>query len=106
MESKVEHVFTHRKRTPEEAARDDAIRRAVEREYPPARSVDLHGPGTFSDTLRDALSASDRSIEQIAESAGVSSKLLSRFLDGECDIHITTADRLAKALGLVIAAIE
>ncbi|MEX2170523.1 MAG: helix-turn-helix transcriptional regulator [Pirellulales bacterium] len=106
METRIEHVFTHRGRTSEEAARDDAIRRAVKEEFPPARSADLHGPGTFSDTLRDSLRSSERPLDQIAASAGVSPTLLARFLGGECDIHITTADRLAKALDLVVAAVE
>ena len=40
---------------------------------------------------------------QIAQDAGVSQIVLSRFLSGERDIRMATADKLAEALGLKLA---
>jgi len=40
---------------------------------------------------------------QIAQDAGVSQIVVSRFLSGERDIRLATADKLAEALGLKLS---
>jgi plasmid maintenance system antidote protein VapI len=40
---------------------------------------------------------------QIAQAAGVSQIVISRFISGERDIRMATADKLAEALGLTLA---
>src|SRR4051794_18512020 len=98
LSKKYERVFRERPLTSEEVAREQEVRRAVQAEFPPAPS----GPssGRLSEALRDALRASDRSIYPIAQDAGVSQIVVSRFLSGERDIRMATADKLAEALGL------
>jgi hypothetical protein len=89
-----------RKLTPQEFARDEAIRRQVEQEFPPSRLSDRTTPGPLSELLRTAIRGSDRSVYQIAKDANVSQIVVSRFLSGERDIRMETADRLAQALNL------
>lgn len=101
MSKKIERVFRERRLSPEEVARDEEIRRKVQAEFPPAppsRSV----PGRLSQALRDALRSSGKSMYQIAQDAGVSQIVVSRFLSGERDIRMATADKLAEALGLML----
>ena len=57
--------------------------------------------GAAEPALRDALRASDKSMHQIAQDAGVSQIVVSGFLSGERDM--ATADKLAEALGLKLA---
>jgi hypothetical protein len=59
----------------------------VQAEYPPAEP-DGGTPGRLSEALRDALRASDRSVYQIAQDAGVAQIVVSRFLSGERDIRM------------------
>src|SRR5438132_1323367 len=102
MAKKLERVFRDRPLTREEIARDDEIRRQVQEEFPPARRTLPSGP--LSETLKQAIRASGKSIEQLAADAAVSETVVSRFLRGETDIHMATADKLAEALGLKSAA--
>ena len=53
-----------------------------------------------------ALNSEDRAMSstEIAEKAKVSPVIVSRFLSGERDIHLGTADRLADVLGIKLAA--
>jgi DNA-binding phage protein len=60
--------------------------------------------GRLSQALKDALRASDKTMYQIAQDAGVSQIVISRFLSGERDIRMATADKIAEALRLKIAA--
>src|SRR5437870_7612922 len=102
MSKKIERVFREGRLSAEEVARDEEVRRKVQAEFPPAapsRSV----TGPLSQALRDALRASDKSMYQIAQDAGVAQIVVSRFLSGERDIRMGTADRLAEALGLKLA---
>ena len=39
-------------------------------------------------------------LSQVAQDAGVSQSVLSRFVAGDRDIHLATADKLAEVLGL------
>ena len=99
-ERKIERVMRSRRLTAEEAARDDEIRRKVEAEFPPGRSSPRVGAGSLSNALRGAIRNSDQSVYQIAKAANVSQIVVSRFLSGERDIRMETADRLAEVLGL------
>jgi hypothetical protein len=94
-------VVRDRHLTPEEAAADDDVRRKVMQEYPPARPAAPQA-GAISDALRTAIQASPKSVYQICKEAGLSQIVVSRFLSGERDIRLATADRLAKALGIAV----
>ena len=87
-----------RRLTPKEAARDEAVRRQVRAEFPPAPSPPLGD--SLSEALKEAIRASEMSEYQIAKRAGISQVMISRFLSGERDIRLATADKLAHALGL------
>ena len=52
---RVERVMRNRTLTPEEAARDAEVRRAVEAEFPPAHSPRHPNPGSLSGALQAAL---------------------------------------------------
>ncbi|MFO0967476.1 MAG: helix-turn-helix transcriptional regulator [Gemmataceae bacterium] len=102
MTKKLERVFRERRLTPEEVARDDGVRRKVKKEFPPA--VRRETAGALSEALKDAIRTSDKSMYQIAQDAGVSQIVISRFVSGERDIRMATADKLATALGLKLGA--
>jgi DNA-binding phage protein len=102
MSKKIERVFRDRRLTAEEVARDEEVRRKVQEEFPPAAPSGC-ASGRLSQALRDALRASDKSMYQIAQDAGVSQIVVSRFLSVERDIRMATADKLAEALGLKLA---
>jgi DNA-binding phage protein len=102
MRRKIERVFRECPLTAEEVARDEEVRRQVQAEFPPAVPSG-NASGRLSQALRDALRASDKSMYQIAQDAGVSQIVVSRFLSGERDIRMATADKLAEALGLKLA---
>jgi hypothetical protein len=102
MNKKFERVFRKGRLSPEEVARDEEIRRKVRAEFPSVAPRDSSS-GRLSEALRDALRASDKSMCQIAQEAGVSQIVVSRFLSGERDIRMATADRLAAALGLTLS---
>jgi ribosome-binding protein aMBF1 (putative translation factor) len=100
MNKKLERIFRTQKLTPEEIAKDEEIRRKVMEEFPPARPAHSPVPGSFSETLKQAIRASGKSELQIANEAGVSQIVLTQFLSGERDIRMATADKLAEVLGL------
>lgn len=94
-------VVRDRHLTPAEIDADDEHRRQVMQEFPPVRPA---GPqaGAISDALRAAIEASPKSVYQICKEAGISQIVVSRFLSGQRDIRLATADRLAKALGVAV----
>jgi hypothetical protein len=102
MSKKIERVFRDHRLSAEEVAKDAEVRSKVQAEFPPAPPID-RAPGALSQALRDAIRASDKSVDQIAQDAGVSQILVSRFVSGDCDIHMATADKLAGVLGLRLA---
>ena len=102
MTKKIEHVFRDGRLSAEEIARDEEVRRQVQKEFPPAAPSE-RASGRLSQALRDALRNSDKSMYQIAQDAGVSQIVVSRFLSGERYIRMATADKLAEALGLKLA---
>ena len=103
MRKKIERVFREGRLSAAQAARDAEVRRQVQAEFPPA-ATSGGASGRLSQALRDALRASGKSMYQIARDAGVAQIVVSRFLSGERDIRMATADRLAEALGLKLAA--
>jgi plasmid maintenance system antidote protein VapI len=54
----------------------------------------------MADTLRQAISASELTVHQLAEQSTVPEIVISRFLAGKHDIYLATADRLARVLNL------
>jgi hypothetical protein len=94
-------IVRDRHLTAEEAAKDEAVRRKVMQEFPPAQPAQPQA-GAISDALRAAIQTSEKSVYQICKEAGISQIVVSRFLSGERDIRLATADRLAKALGIVV----
>ena len=102
MSKKIERVFRDRRLSAAEVARDEEVRRQVQAEFPPAARSGS-ASGRLSQALKDALRGSGKSIYQIAQEAGVSQIVVSRFLSGERDIRMATADKLAEALGLKLA---
>jgi plasmid maintenance system antidote protein VapI len=55
---------------------------------------------TVSDALKAAVVASGQSINAVAVGAGVPQSALARFIAGERDLRLATADKLAAYLGL------
>ncbi|MGO8753087.1 MAG: helix-turn-helix domain-containing protein [Thermoguttaceae bacterium] len=102
MAKKLERVVRTRKLTAEEIARDREIREKVEKEFPPAPFRPDSRPHPLSEALKRAIRQSDKSVYQIAKEADVSPIVISRFLSGERDIRLATADRLAETLGLAV----
>src|SRR5579864_3782717 len=100
MGKKLERIFRTQKLTPEEVAKDEVVRRKVLEEFPPARPAHSPIPGSFSETLKQAIRASGKSEVQIANEAGISQMVISQFLSGARDIRMATADKLAEVLGL------
>ena len=84
--------------TPEEVAKDERIRRQIRAEFPPAPQEPLSD--SLSEALRQAIRGCEMTEYQIAKRAGISQIMISRFLSGERDIRLATADKLAHALGL------
>lgn len=104
MVKKFQREFRNRDLTPDEIARDEDVRRKVQQEFPSARPTQSASPDSLSETLKRAIRDSDQSEYQIAKSSGVAQIVISRFLSGERDIRMATADRLAVALGLKLGA--
>ncbi len=100
MKSKPERVFRNRPLTVEEAARDNEVRRAVQAEFPPAAAQHASRSDSFGEALRKAIRDSSQPAEEIAEKAHLSPLVLAKFVAGERDIHLETADRLAEVLGI------
>ena len=103
MAKKFQREFRARKLTPEEVARDEEVRRKVREEFPPARHGDSKTPLSLSEALKQAIRQSSKSEYHVAQQAGVSQIVISRFLSGERDIRMATADKLAAVLELKLA---
>ena len=82
----------------EVSARDGEVRRRVREEFPPAPGKPV--PDSLSDALKRAIQTSGLTIYEIAKRAKVSQIVISRFLSGERDVRMATADKLAQVLGL------
>jgi plasmid maintenance system antidote protein VapI len=55
---------------------------------------------TLADSLRQWVEASGQNITAVARTAGVAQPVLSRFMNGERDMTLRVADRLAAHFGL------
>ena len=104
MAKKLQRVFRDRHLTPDEVAADKELRGKIEREYPPKNATHAAQNDSLSELLRRSIRESGRSVEEIASDAGVSPIVIARFVSGERDIHMATADRLAHSLGLEVTA--
>ena len=56
--------------------------------------------------LRDAITASGRSLNQLSQESGVNDSQLSRFLRGQRSLTMATAALLCKVLGLQLCPVE
>jgi transcriptional regulator with XRE-family HTH domain len=50
--------------------------------------------------LRTAIKATGKSVYQVAKDSGVAHPVILRFMSGERDIRLETAEKLAQSLGL------
>ena len=100
MAKKIQREFRGRKLTRSEVAGDEEVRRKVLEEFPASCPDESKTPHALSDALKQAIRDSQESEYQIAQRAGVSQIVISRFLSGERDIRMATADKLAGTLGL------
>jgi ribosome-binding protein aMBF1 (putative translation factor) len=82
----------------EQAARDREARRRIQEEFPPVPELPI--PDSVSNALKRAIEKSDMTVYEIAKKAKVSQIIISRFLSGERDIRMATADKLAQVLAL------
>ena len=82
----------------EQAARDREARRRIQEEFPPVPEQSI--PDAVSNALKRAIQTSDMTVYEIAKRARVSQIIISRFLSGERDIRMATADKLAQILAL------
>lgn len=57
---------------------------------------------TILQTLRNAIEASDKSLQQIARESDTTAGQLSRLMSGERGLGVETAERVAETLGLEI----
>jgi transcriptional regulator with XRE-family HTH domain len=58
---------------------------------------------SIAESLKQAIRGSGRSVYQIAKESGIAQIVIARFLSGERDIRVATADKLARALNLQLA---
>jgi hypothetical protein len=104
MSKKRQRVFRDCHLTADEIAEDATLREKIEREFPPkAGSIPVESD-SLSDVLRRSIRQSGRSVEEIASDSGISPIVIAGFVSGSRDIHMTTADRLARCLGLEVTA--
>ena len=100
MHRQLHREYRTRSLTKEEVARDEEIRLQVQAEFPRAMAVARPAHGPLTEALKKAIRDSGQTEEQIAKQAGVPPIVISRFLSGERDIRMATADKLAAALHL------
>ncbi|MGO8751571.1 MAG: helix-turn-helix domain-containing protein [Thermoguttaceae bacterium] len=55
---------------------------------------------SLSDELREAIRAYDGTVYAISKATGVCHPVIGRFLRGERDLYLATADKLAEFFGL------
>jgi hypothetical protein len=98
----VKHLYRTRRLSGPEAARYRELRRKIREEFPPLEPK----PDTpiLSEPLREAIIHSGKSVGRIAKDAKVSAVVLQQFLDGERDLRLATAERLAHVLKLKLVA--
>lgn len=95
---KLTRVTRARKLSTEQATSDREARRRIQEEFPSVPEQPI--PDSVSDALKRAIQTSDLTVYEIAKRAKVSQIIISRFLSGERDIRMATADKLSQVLGL------
>ena len=95
---KLTRVTRAGKLSTEQATRDREARRRIQDEFPPIPEQPI--PDSLSDALKRAIQTSDMTVYEIAKRAKVSQIIISRFLSGERDIRMATADKLARVHAL------
>ena len=58
--------------------------------------------GTIAEQLKQAIERSGKSRYRISNESGIAQAVLSRFVNGERDLKLETADKLIAALGLQV----
>jgi hypothetical protein len=104
MSKKLQRVFRDRRLTSDEVASEQAARQKIMEEFPPQVAPTPANPDSLSELLRRSIRDSGRPLEQIAKDAGISLNVVDAFVSGVRDIHMSTADQLARALGLEVTA--
>lgn len=66
----------------------------------PKQSVPREVKHTLSYQLREVIESRELTAYALGKEAGVDATVVGRFLSGERDLRLATADRLASALGL------
>ena len=61
---------------------------------------------SLADQIRERIAEGDYTAAAVGEAAGVSAPVVSRFLAGDRDIRLGTADQIAGALGLALAPVR
>src|SRR5437879_5086783 len=97
------HIHRTERLSPQEAARYREIRRKVMEEFPPLEPAPASP--VLSEPLREAIHHSGKSVGRLAKEAKVSEIILQQFLNGERDLRLATAERLALVLKLKLVAI-
>ena len=95
---KLKRVRRSTRLTPEQAARDRELRQKIQEEFPPLLRV--RRPSVLSESLKQAITESRKTPEQLAKETGIPEILIRRFLAGEGDLRLAAADQLAHLLGL------
>lgn len=101
MESrKLQRIIRTRRLTPEEIASDEEARRRVQEASPPAPRVLEPISRSIADSLKQAIRDSGRSMYELSKDSGIAQIVIARFLSGERDIRMATADKLARTLNM------
>ncbi len=58
---------------------------------------------TMADTLRAAIRAKGATVAEVSRRTGIAQPVLHRFVTGERDLTLRTADRLLSYLGLILS---
>ncbi len=98
----VKHIYRTGRLSSAETARYREIRRKVQEEFPPLEPKP--DAPILSEPLREAITNSGKSVRRLAKDAKVSAIVLQQFLDGERDLRLATAERLALILKLRLVA--
>lgn len=102
MTKKLQRVFRDRRLNHDEIADDRELREKIEQEFPPKAEASSVQSNSLSDSLRRSIRESGQSVEEIARDSGTSPVVIAGFLSGTRDIHMATADRLARSLGVEV----
>ena len=97
----VKHIYRTGRVSAQEAARYRELRRKIQEEFPPLEPEP--GAPILSEPLREAILHCGKSVRRLAKQAKVSEVVLQQFLDGQRDLRLATAERLAQVLGLKLA---